>query len=95
VGAQLLGDIGNLLTTSLKAAWGHELSGTARAADLSLAGGSSYIENGAPVPGDAAVVGVGLAIHLTSNGAIYLHYDGELASHAQSHAVTAGLRFNW
>ena len=96
LGARISGDIplgSSFLSADLKLAWGHEFSSTARLADLSFAGtaGTNFVVAGARVPGDAAVIGFGISAPIMSGGALYLHYDGEIASQAESNAVTAGL----
>ncbi|MGH6828474.1 MAG: autotransporter outer membrane beta-barrel domain-containing protein [Rhizomicrobium sp.] len=85
----------NPLTTDLKLGWGHEFSKTARLADPSFSGGSSFLVAGARVPGDSAVIGLGVAAAIMPDAVITLHYDGDLASRGESDAVSLGLRFIW
>ena len=93
-GLRMLGDfsMGDLpMPASVKAAWGHDFADTARIANMSFTGGSSFLIDGAAEPADSGIVGLGLSAAVSGNGAIYLHYDGDLGSHAESQAVTAGI----
>jgi uncharacterized protein with beta-barrel porin domain len=86
---------------SVKAAaslgWRHELADIVRSGQLSFAGvaGTDFRIAGASLPGEAAAFGFGLSTAVSDNGAVWLHYDGDYADHADSHAFTVGLRFAW
>ena len=100
VGARVTADVpvaGHIVTTNLSAGWAHEYAPTNRSTVAAFAGAptASFQVAGAKVPGDSAQVGFGLATAVFANISIYAHYDGDLASGASSHAVSAGLRFAW
>ena len=82
------------ITSDFKLAWGHEFENTGRLAVQSFAGiaGTSFTVAGASVPGDSAILGLGFTAPITPGGYLYLRYDGDIASQAESNAVTAGLR---
>jgi uncharacterized protein with beta-barrel porin domain len=56
--------------------------------------GAAFTVNGARVPRDAAVVGIGATLSLPSVD-LFLRYDGSLASAASTHSGTAGARFTF
>jgi outer membrane autotransporter protein len=82
------------LALTLRAGWGHEFASTARTATASFDGlpGAAFTVNGAPVPRDSAVIGIGATLSLPSVD-LFLRYDGSLASAASTHSGTAGARF--
>jgi uncharacterized protein with beta-barrel porin domain len=86
-----------LVTTDLSVGWAHEFAPTNRGTTAAFVGApaAGFQVTGAKVPGDSAVVGVGLATALFAGTSLYVHYDGDLARGATSNAVTAGFRFSW
>lgn len=89
--------LGTMLTTELKLAWAHQLSGRTPIAAAAFTGnaGTSFTVAGAPLPRDAAVVGLGLTTSVADNANIFLHYDGQFAGTFSSNALTAGVAINW
>jgi outer membrane autotransporter protein len=87
-----LGDL--VLNTDFKLGWAHEFS-TARRVTQSFAGSPSFTVAGASLPGDSAVVGVGVATTLDDGLSAYVHYDGAFAGGDSSSTFSAGIRFGW
>jgi subtilase-type serine protease len=90
-----IGDL--VISNDLSVAWAHEFAPVDRGVVAAFVGapGASFQVMGAKVPGDSAQVGFGLATAIFAGTNLYLHYDGDLASGASSHAVTAGFGLRW
>ena len=86
-----------IVTTDASVGWAHEFAPTGRGTDAAFVGApaAGFQASGAKVPGNAALLGIGIATAVFSDTSIYLHYDGNLASGANTNAITAGFRWNW
>jgi uncharacterized protein with beta-barrel porin domain len=85
------------LAGALELGWAHEFSRTARGGTVAFSGnaGDSFQTYGAGLPGDSAIVGVGIAAMTSADTSLYLHYDGDLSDNASTHTITAGFRWIW
>jgi uncharacterized protein YhjY with autotransporter beta-barrel domain len=79
---------------TLRAGWGHEFANVSRSVMASFDGlpGAAFTVNGAPVPRDAAVIGIGASLSVQQSVDLFLRYDGMLASGASTQGAAAGLR---
>ena len=75
----------------------HELADTSRPITAAFAGapGNSFTVFGATPLHNSAVVGLSATTNIAQATQIYLRYDGEIASGADNHAVSVGVRFSW
>lgn len=85
------------LSLTLRAGWGHEFADVSRSITASFDGlpGAAFTVNGAPVPRDAAVIGIGASLNVQPSVDLFLRYDGTLASGASTQGATAGLRVSF
>jgi len=100
LGTRLTADLplgSSLVTTDLSVGWAHEFAPTTRNTTAAFVGApaAGFQVAGAKVPGDSALIGVGLATAMFANTSVYLRYDGDLDGSSSSHAITAGFRFSW
>jgi outer membrane autotransporter protein len=95
-GAIGLGDT-RTIELGLRLGWLHEYASTARPVTAAFAGApsASFTVYGAAPQRDSAVIGFSASTNLAAATQIYLRYDGEIATGAASHALTAGLRLSW
>jgi autotransporter-associated beta strand protein len=96
LGADLAGTIGPLLL-GLRLGWMHEYADTSRPMTAAFAGAptASFTVYGASPQRDSAVIGFSANAAVADSMSIYLRYDGEIATGADNHALTAGLRLSW
>jgi uncharacterized protein with beta-barrel porin domain len=71
--------------------------GTGRSVTESFAGqpSATFVVAGSAVARDSALVGLGLATAISDDLKASLTYEGDLASGADSHTVSASIRFTW
>ncbi len=96
LGADLAGTIGPLLL-GVRLGWLHEYADTSRPMTAAFAGAptAGFTVYGASPQRDSAVIGFSANATLADNMAIYLRYDGEIASGADNHTLNLGLRYRW
>ncbi len=101
IGADLAGSIGlgdeRKIDLAIRLGWLHELADTSRPITAAFAGapGNSFTVFGAKPLHNSAVVGLSATTNIAQSTQIYLRYDGEIASGADNHAVSVGVRFSW
>jgi uncharacterized protein with beta-barrel porin domain len=98
LGAKLQADLATsdqtLIQPEVHATWRHELKDPGYAATMSLGGKSFRVEAGSPGR-DAALLGAGLGIQLSSTVRLATAYDLELSKRRTAHGVTGQLRIQW
>jgi len=96
LGADLAASIGTA-ALGLRLGWLHEYADTARPVTAAFSGApsASFTVYGATPRRDAAIVGLQASAAIAAGTQLYLRYDGELASGADSHALNVGLRVSW
>ena len=96
-GAIPLGGEQRQLDVALRLGWMHEYAYLGRPMTAAFAGAPSaaFTVYGATPPTDYAVIGLTGDIKVADSAQVYLRYDGQLSTGADSHAVTAGLRITW
>jgi uncharacterized protein with beta-barrel porin domain len=101
LGADLAGAIGigndRTLDLALRLGWMHEYAYTGRPITASFAGapGSGFTVYGATPQRDSAVIGLSLRSTIAEATSLYLRYDGEIGTTADTHALNVGIRFSW
>ena len=101
IGVDLAGSIGlgdeKKIDFAIRLGWMHELADTSRPITAAFAGapGNSFTVFGATPLHNSAVVGLSATTNIAQATQIYLRYDGEIASGADNHAVSVGVRFSW
>jgi outer membrane autotransporter protein len=100
LGSRLTADMAlgsQTITTDASVGWAHEFAPTDRGTDAAFVGAPSagFQVAGVKVPGNSALIGVGIATTVFADTSVYLHYDGSLAAGANTNAVTAGFRWSW
>ena len=101
LGADLAGaiELGETFTldVGLRLGWLHEYADTARPLTAAFAGApsASFTGYGATPQRDAAVIGFQASTNVAPATRLYLRYDGEVGSEADSHALVAGFRLSW
>lgn len=88
---------GSVFTPRLRLAWAHEYNPTRSmtAALATLAPASTFTVQGAGAAVDAALVGVGFDLDLTSRVRVFAQFDGDFASNARAFAGTGGIKLSW
>jgi subtilase-type serine protease len=100
LGARLNNDLtlaGRVFTTDLSVGWSHEFAAIDRNVLTAFSGApaTGFLIDGARVARNSAIVGLGFATAVSTKGNVYLHYDGDLAGSATSHAISAGFHYSW
>jgi uncharacterized protein with beta-barrel porin domain len=100
LGARLAADVPVsrwLVASSIQVGWSHEFAPTDRNTTASFAGLPSTVFTvaGAKVPGNSAMVAVGLSTRVSAGGSFNLHYDGYFSGSGTSNAVTGSFRYVW
>jgi outer membrane autotransporter protein len=101
LGAELAGavDVGwrDKLALQFRLGWVHEYADTSRPVLASFAGnpGASFTVFGAAPQRDSAVLGFGANTAIADRTSLYLRYDGEVGTGADSHSISAGFRVSW
>jgi outer membrane autotransporter protein len=57
--------------------------------------GASFIVNGAPPAENSALVSAGAELRLANGVTLLAKFDGDFASHSQTYAGTATVRYQW
>ncbi len=85
------------LDIALRLGWMHEYAYVGRPITAAFAGSPSaaFTVYGASTPTDYAVIGLSAGAKVADATQAYLRYDGQLASGANNHTLTAGLRMSW
>lgn len=88
---------GTTIASEVRLGWEHELMGTGRSVTQSFAGqpSATFIVAGSAVARDSALVGLGLATAISDDLTASVTYAGDLAGGADSHTVSASIRFTW
>ena len=81
------------LQLTLRAGWGHEFANVSRRITASFDGlpGAAFTVDGARVPRDTAVIGIGASLTVQQSVDLFLRYDGALANGTSTQGATAGL----
>lgn len=100
LGARLAADVPVsrwLVASSLQVGWSHEFAPTDRNSIAYFAGlpSTAFTVAGARVPGNSAMVAVGLSTRVSAGGSLNLHYDGYFSGTGSSNAVTGSFRYVW
>jgi len=100
LGARLAADVPVsrwLVASSLQVGWSHEFAPTDRNSTAYFAGlpSTAFTVAGARVPGNSAMVAVGLSTRVSAGGSLNLHYDGYFSGTGSSNAVTGSFRYVW
>ena len=101
LGAGFAGAIGlgntRTLDLGLQLGWLHEYADTARPMTAAFAGAAtaSFTVYGATPQRDSAVIGFQAGTDVAAGTQLYLRYDGEVGSGANSHALNVGVRLQW
>jgi outer membrane autotransporter protein len=97
LGGRLAVNLPGAVALDLQVGWGHEFAPTSRSINVGFISqpGNRFTIQGAQAASDSAKLGLGLAHSFTEHSNVYLRYDAELASNADSHAITGGFRFTW
>jgi outer membrane autotransporter protein len=82
------------LTPELRLGWSHEFLDASQQITAALVGvpGSTFTSTGIAFGRDAALIGAGFSLELSPDAKVFVDYDGRLASRAQEHSVSGGLR---
>jgi autotransporter-associated beta strand protein len=93
IGMDLGGVIGSF-DLRLRLGWLHEYADVSRPITAAFAGapGAAFTVYGATGQRDAAVIGFQAGTTVADGAKIYVRYDGDIATSASNHALTAGLR---
>jgi outer membrane autotransporter protein len=85
------------LDLALRLGWMHEYAYLGRPMTAAFAGAPSaaFTVYGATPPTDYAVISLAAGTRIADATQLYLRYDGQLATGADNHAVTAGVRITW
>ncbi|HET7414007.1 MAG TPA: autotransporter domain-containing protein, partial [Pararhizobium sp.] len=75
--------------------WRHAFGDVVPRSTHALAGGDAFTVAGVPIAEDAAIIEAGLDFDITDNATLGIAYQGQIASDARQHGVTArlGIRF--
>jgi fibronectin-binding autotransporter adhesin len=96
-GGRLAVNLPGAVALDLQVGWAHEFAPTNRSINVGFISqpGNRFTIQGAQAVSDSAKLGLGLAHQFTERSNVYLRYDTELASNADSHAITGGFRLTW
>jgi outer membrane autotransporter protein len=83
-----------VLVPELRLGWSHEFLDESQTLSASLVAvsGSTFSATGINFGRDAALIGAGLSLELSSDAKVFLDYDGKLSQRLQEHSVSGGLR---
>jgi outer membrane autotransporter protein len=100
LGARLAADVPVsrwLVASSIQVGWSHEFASPDRSTTASFVGlpSTEFTVAGARVPGNSAMVAVGLSTRVSAGGSFNLHYDGYFSGSGSSNAVTGSFRYVW
>jgi outer membrane autotransporter protein len=88
-----LGNAGGLLRAGL--AWRHAGGDTTTAATHAFDGSNSFTVTGVPIARETALLEAGLDLTLAKNTDLTVSYNGQYASQAKQHGITANLRWRF
>jgi outer membrane autotransporter protein len=83
-----------VLVPELRLGWSHEFLDESQTLSASVVAvsGSTFSATGINFGRDAALIGAGLSLELSSDAKVFLDYDGKLSQRLQEHSVSGGLR---
>ena len=85
-----------MVEPELRLAWAHDFGDDDREVTVKYVGGPTEFRIQAVEPDmDSALVGLGAKFLVSRNFTLYIDYDGEIRSDYDSHALSAGLRYDF
>ena len=85
-----------MVEPELRLAWAHDFGDDDREVTVKYVGGPTEFRIQAVEPDmDSALIGLGAKFLVSKNFTLYLDYDGEIRSDYDSHALSAGLRYDF